>query len=69
MNFSSRQVHFAQALPQALLDVPVYMKIPQGWYVDDTNTLRKHEDPKHRDTQNYIKLLRNLYGCKQGARN
>ena len=69
MNFSSRQVDFAQAFPQAPLDVPVYMKIPQGWYVDDTNTLRKHDDPKHRDTQNYIKLLRNLYGCKQGARN
>ena len=69
MNLHSQQVDFAQAFPQAPLSDPVYLKIPQGWYVDEHNTLQKHPDAKHRDRDNYIQLLRNLYGCKQGARN
>mmetsp|Transcript_20491 Transcript_20491/g.29245 ORF Transcript_20491/g.29245 Transcript_20491/m.29245 type:complete len:426 (+) Transcript_20491:2855-4132(+) len=44
------------------------MKIPQGWYVSD-GKLEQHEDPEYRDNTHCIKLLRNLYGCKQGARN
>jgi len=69
MNLHSRQVDFAQAFPQAPLSDPVYLKIPQGWYVDEHNNLQKHSDAKYRDKDNYIQLLRNLYGCKQGARN
>ena len=68
LNFKSRQVDFAQAFPQAPLNEPVYMKIPQGWYLLD-GKLEQHEDPEYRDTEHCIKLLRNLYGCKQGARN
>ena len=69
LDLKSCQVDFAQAFPQAPLSDPVYLKIPQGWYVDEHNNLQKHADAKHRDRDNYIQLLRNLYGCKQGARN
>ena len=69
LDLKSCQVDFAQAFPQAPLSDPVYLKIPQGWYVDAENNLQKHEDAKHRDRDHYIQLLRNLYGCKQGARN
>jgi len=69
LNLYSCQVDFAQAFPQARLSDPVYLKIPQGWYVDDDNNLQKHADAKHRDREHYIQLLKNLYGCKQGARN
>ena len=68
LNFRSRQVDFAQAFPQAPLTEPVYMKIPQGWHVID-GKLEQHENPEFRDNEHCIKLLRNLYGCKQGARN
>ncbi|MFN9982162.1 MAG: hypothetical protein ACK53Y_19705, partial [bacterium] len=68
LNSQSRQVDFAQAFPQAPLNEPVFMKIPQGWFVKD-GKLEQHENPKYRDNEHCIKLLRNLYGCKQGARN
>ncbi len=36
------QVDYTQAFPQAPLTEPVYMKIPQGWYVDaQTGTLHE----------------------------
>jgi hypothetical protein len=36
------QVDYMQAFPQAPLTEPVYMKIPQGWYVDaQTGTLHE----------------------------
>mmetsp|Transcript_9530 Transcript_9530/g.13791 ORF Transcript_9530/g.13791 Transcript_9530/m.13791 type:complete len:82 (-) Transcript_9530:1446-1691(-) len=44
------------------------MKIPQGWFVKD-GKLEQHDDTEFRDNIHCIKLLRNLYGCKQGARN
>ena len=69
MNLHNRQVDYTQAFPQALLDDPIYMKIPQGWYVGSDGKLKQHEDPKHMDKSHFIKLLRNLYGCKQAARN
>jgi hypothetical protein len=67
----SRQVDYTQAFPQAPLDDPVFMKIPQGWYYNtDSNTLEQHpDDPKANDHDHFIRLKRNLYGCKQAARN
>ncbi len=32
-------------------------------------TLGQHSDPKHHDKNHFIQLKRNLYGCKQAARN
>jgi hypothetical protein len=45
----------------------VYMKIPQGWYINN-GKLTQHENPQHRDHSHYIKLLKTLYGVKQAAR-
>jgi len=69
MNLHNCQVDYTQAFPQALLEDPVYMKIPQGWYVGSDRKLKQHEDPKHMDKSRFIKLFRNLYGYKQAARN
>lgn len=70
LNLKSRQVNYTQAFPQADLTDPVFMKLPQGWFLDSTSqTLQQHKDPKFNDTSHYIKLKKNLYGCKQAARN
>jgi hypothetical protein len=69
MNLRSCQVDYTQAFPQAPLSDLVFMKIPQGWYVDNDGIMKPHSDPKHHDRTHYIRLLRNLYGCKQAARN
>lgn len=42
LNLHSCQVDFTQAFPQAPLSDPVFLKIPQGWYVDENNNLQKH---------------------------
>ncbi len=55
--------------PQADLTDPVFMRLPQGWYLALDGTLQPHSDPKHHDTTHYICLKKNLYGCKQAARN
>jgi hypothetical protein len=68
LNLKTRQVDYTQAFPQATLDDPVFMQIPQGWYVKEDN-LYQHSNPKHNDTTHYMRLKRNLYGCKQAARN
>lgn len=69
MNLKTRQVDYTQAFPQAELHDPVFMKVPQGWYVNESGNLIQHEDPKYNDTNHYLQLKRNLYGCKQAARN
>jgi len=69
LNLKSRQVDYTQAFPQAVLDDPVYMRLPQGFYVAPDNTLQQHSDPTYHDRSHFIKLKRNLYGCKQAARN
>jgi hypothetical protein len=69
MNLKTRQVDYTQAFPQAKLDEPVYMKVPQGWFVTPTGDLAQHDDPKYNDLSHYLKLKRNLYGCKQAACN
>jgi hypothetical protein len=69
LNLKTRQVDYTSAFPQAALDIPVYMKVPQGWFVSAGGELRQHEDPKYQDASHYLRLKKNLYGCKQAARN
>jgi len=69
LNLHTRQVDYTSAFPQADLDVPVYMRVPQGWYVDSTGKLAQHRDSKFQDKDHYLKLKKNLYGCKQAAHN
>ncbi len=69
MGLKSRQVDYTQAFPQAELDDPVYMLLPQGWFITPDGTLQPHHDPKYNDTSHYIQLRKYLYGCKQAARN
>ncbi len=69
LNLKSRQVDYTQAFPQAELTDPVFMRLPQGWYLATDGTLQPHEDPKYNDTSHFIQLKRILYGCKQAARN
>jgi hypothetical protein len=69
LNLKSRQVDYTHAFPQAELTDPDFMRLPQGWYISSDGTLQQHSDPKFNDTTHYIKLNRNLYGCKQAARN
>jgi hypothetical protein len=69
MDLKTRQVDYTQAFPQAELTDPVFMKVPQGWYVNASGTLQPHENPKFNDTSHYLCLKRNLYGCKQAACN
>jgi len=38
LGLASHQIDYVQAFPQATLDDPVYMRIPQGWYYDTTTS-------------------------------
>ena len=69
LNLSTRQVDYTSAFLQADLDVPVFMKVPQGWFVSPDGMLHHHDDPRFNDTKHFLKLKKNLYGCKQAARN
>lgn len=69
LNLQSRQVDYTQAFPQAFLDDPVFMRMPQGWHADTSGNLVPHSDPSYQDKTHYIRLRRNLYGCRQAARN
>jgi hypothetical protein len=69
MNLKTRQVDYTQAFPQAELNDPVFMRLPQGWYIAADNTLQRHKDPRHNASTHYIRLKRNLYGCRQAAHN
>ncbi len=66
LNLKTHQVDYTQAFPQAPLEDPVFMRMPQGWYVDAKGNFVPHEDPDH---DHFIKLKQNLYGCKQAALN
>ena len=48
MNLESRQIDFDQAFTQADLEDNVYMHLPQGWQVDDTNNwcIKLNKKPK-----------------------
>jgi hypothetical protein len=69
LDLKTRQVDYTQAFPQAPLTDPVCMCMPQGWYLDETGLLQQHHDPKFHDKDHFIKLKKNLYDCKQAARN
>jgi hypothetical protein len=71
LKLKSRQVDYTQAFPQAPLDDDVFMRIPQGWFLDSTTQqLHQHpDDPTFKDREHFIRLKRNLYGVKQAARN
>jgi hypothetical protein len=45
------------------------MRMPQGWFIDTNGDLQPHSDPTFHDKEHYIKLTKNLYGCKLAARN
>jgi hypothetical protein len=45
------------------------MKVPQGWFVNSNGKLEQHPNPKHNDTDHYLELKKNLYGCKQATCN
>jgi hypothetical protein len=68
MNLKTRQVDYTQAFPHALLEDPVFMRVPQGWFVKN-GKLTQYQNPKHNNLLHYLKLKRNLYGCKQVAWN
>jgi len=69
LGLHSRQVDYMQAFPQAELQDPVFLCIPQGWHADSSGKLTPQPDPRHKDTSHYLKLKRNLYGIKQAAHN
>jgi hypothetical protein len=68
LNLKSCQIDYTQAFPQAKLDDPVFIRVPQGWYIKD-ETLHQHDDPRFNDTAYFACLKRNLYGIKQAAHN
>jgi len=59
----STQIDFTQAFMQPPVVEDIYMKIPQGWYVE-AGFLKRHKDPKHRDTSHCFKLEKSLFGIK-----
>ncbi len=69
LNLRTCQVDYTQAFPQAPLDDPVYMCMPQGWFIDATGNLWPHSDLKYNGKDRFIQLQKNLYCCKQAARN
>ena len=70
LGLKSCQVDYTQAFPQAPLDNPVFMQIPQGWtYNPVSKKLVQSDDPKQMDCDHFICLHWNFCGCKQAARN
>lgn len=69
MDLKTQQVEYTQAFPQAELMDPVFMLVPQGWYINSAGQLAQHDNPKFNDKDHYLKLKCNLYGCKQAAQN
>ncbi len=55
----ARQVDYTQVFPQAELNNPVYIRVPQGWHVSPDNTLQPHPNPKYNDTAHYIFMAAN----------
>jgi hypothetical protein len=68
LNLRTCQVDYTQAFPQAHLADPVFIQVPQGWFVKN-GRLGQHTNPKFNDVTHYMQLKRNLYSCKQAARN
>jgi hypothetical protein len=61
LGLKSRQVDYTQAFPQAPLDNPIFMRIPQGWQFDPVaKKLVQFDDPKSIDHTHFIHHKRNL---------
>ena len=70
LGLPTQQIDFTQAFCNADIDEDVYISIPQGWYYNVlSNRQEQHDDPRHRDLDYCMQLVKNLYGTKQGARN
>ena len=57
LGWQSRQLDFVMAYPQAPAEMPLYMRLPQG-YTRKGISRKTHA----------LKLLRNVYGQKQAGR-
>jgi Reverse transcriptase (RNA-dependent DNA polymerase) len=70
LGIPTQQIDFTQAFCNANINEDVYIGIPQGWYYSViTDRLEQHEDPRFKDLQYCMQLVKNLYGTKQAARN
>ena len=60
-NLDSKSINFVLAIPQADLDIPVYMELPAGVTpIKETNAIRQH----------YVLWLNeSLYGLKNSGHN
>jgi hypothetical protein len=67
--FKCRQVDFVQAFTQAPLDCPMYMEIPAGYSINDSQLVFTGEANKSTDKTYVLKLLRNRHGLKQAGYN
>ena len=63
---SSKSIDFVLAFPQAKLDVDIYMDIPAGMQVEDTQVPGVRDGGKGKYV---LKLRKNLYGLKQAGFN
>jgi hypothetical protein len=70
LNLPTEQIDFLQAFCNADIDTDVFIAIPQGWFYSAvTKRLEQHDDPRFRDTDHCMQLVKNLYGTKNAARN
>jgi hypothetical protein len=70
LGIPTQQIDFTQAFCNTDIDEDVYISIPQGWYYCViTAQLKQHADPRYRDHEYCMQLVKNLYGTKQAARN
>ncbi len=60
LDLNSWHVDYTQAFPQAPLEDPVYMCLPQGWFTEISDNLQPHPYPTFNDTMYNIKLKRNF---------
>jgi hypothetical protein len=60
LNLKSLQVDYTQAFPQAELHDPFFMRLPQGWHLDENGCMQPHPNPKFNNTSHFIQLRRNL---------
>jgi hypothetical protein len=70
LGIPTQQIDFTQAFCNADINEDVYISIPQGWYYCViTAQLKQHNNPRYRDHEYCMQLVKNLYGTKQAARN
>jgi len=68
LDLKTCQIDYTQAFLQAELHDPVFIQIPQGWFIKE-GIMQQHDNPRFNDTTHYLRLKRNLYGIKQAAHN